>query len=370
MIIRTITCHDVYNYGASLQAFALQSYLEHLGHDVKIIDYKPCYQKAYGFSKMFSSNSRYSRYYKLFPFLLWMRACKNYLLSRKTIGRKRAFDDFTKRFLKLTDRFYSYNQLVIKPPFADIYISGSDQIWNTKLPNGSDPAFYMQFGQLNTKRISYAASFANSSIHGGYDCLVRSYLSNIDSISVREVSGLNILKILGIEGVQVQDPVFLLSKSEWEFFLSKIEIPFNNKKYLLCYDLKSTNGLKQRAISLSNEYHLPIVSVNDRFVCKYADININNAGPFVFLKLILNAEYVITDSFHATAFSIIFKKVFWAYYNCTDNTRIKDLLGMINLSDRFNRIDNDCNVQWDIAINRLNYLISKSKKYLKEELEK
>ena len=136
MKIATITCHNVYNYGASLQAYALQRYLSQEGHDVEIIDYKPYYL-----------NSRYNWRHipaesRLYPYKDYVGTqCIYFLLKNrkiyKTIGRKRKFDDFRQKFLTLTDNTYtSAEELRATPPQADLYIAGSDQIWNTACENG------------------------------------------------------------------------------------------------------------------------------------------------------------------------------------------------------------------------------------------
>ena len=138
MKIATITCHNVYNYGASLQAYALQRYLSQEGHDVEIIDYKPYYL-----------NSRYNWRHipaesRLYPYKDYVGTqCIYFLLKNrkiyKTIGRKRKFDDFRQKFLTLTDNTYtSAEELRATPPQADLYIAGSDQIWNTACENGKD----------------------------------------------------------------------------------------------------------------------------------------------------------------------------------------------------------------------------------------
>ena len=151
MQIKTITCHDVYNHGASLQAYALQTYLESLGHHVEIIDYKPDYLSS-EYKLWVVANPVYDK-----PFirlLYLMVKLPNRLYSLK---RKKAFDSFTKNYLKLTNhRFETYDQLNEAGLDADVFIAGSDQIWNTFLPNGTDPAFYLDFTPKTSKRISYA----------------------------------------------------------------------------------------------------------------------------------------------------------------------------------------------------------------------
>ena len=153
MQICTITCHDVYNAGASLQAYALQAYLKSLGHDVKIIDYKPDYLSRH-YRLDIVGNPKYDK-----PILR-----QAYLLAKlpgrlRMLPRKRAFDSFTAKYLDLTRRYASNAELKADPPEADIYFAGSDQIWNPLFSNGKDPAFYLDFVRRGI-RAAYAASFA------------------------------------------------------------------------------------------------------------------------------------------------------------------------------------------------------------------
>ena len=163
MIIKTITCHDVYNYGATLQAFALMKYLDNLGHEVEIIDYKPDYlDKRY---KLFTVSPQYKRNIFLAFIYLLLKIPIRYLNR----SRKYAFDRFTRSYLKITpQRYKCYAELKENPPYADIYFAGSDQIWNTLYANGKDPAFYLDFTPKNSTKASYAASFGTDKIVGNY----------------------------------------------------------------------------------------------------------------------------------------------------------------------------------------------------------
>lgn len=371
MKICTITCHDVYNYGASLQAFALQEYLKDLGHDVKIIDYKAPYQLAYKFSIKVSKESKFYGLYQKYPILKTLHGVKKYLLSLKTKGRIKAFDNFKHQYFQLTPHYDSYQHLAECPPDADVYIAGSDQIWNTELSNGSDPAYYLQFGKKETKRLSFAASFANPEISGGYNVFVNSMLKSLDSISVREFSGLDILKSFGINGLHVLDPVFLLSAERW---LDKLNIKSENRiikdKYILVYDLKKnkTTELRDEAKRLSIKYQCKIVAVNDREETSYADININSAGPVEFVNLIVNCEAVLADSFHASAFSVIFHKPMWIYYHSRNVARIQDLLEIVGLPERLNPKEVLNAPQWNNVQMRLEKKIKEGKDFLYNNL--
>ncbi len=340
MKIKTITCHNVYNYGASLQAYALQHFLEEQGHDVEIIDFQPYFhQDRYN---LFYIGKGY-KYYNIsakYPFLKPFIAMISNRKMFQTYGRKKFFDKFTNTFLHLTTHRYETTEELRKiPPTADIYIAGSDQIWNTNCENGLEPAYYLDFGQQSIKRISYAASFAISEIQPEYKSFVSNQLQKFDKISVREQTGLDILTTLGIsDGHRVLDPVFLLTSEEWTILTKNAHThKLKSNKFIVVYDFLGDEKIAKLSKTLKNNFNLPIVSVNDACSRNYADININDAGPLEFLWLIKNAHTVIASSFHATAFSIIFNKDFYIYplKGQSSSSRMIDLLGMLGLSERF-----------------------------------
>lgn len=334
MNIKTITCHHVYNYGATLQAYALQEYLESLGHNVEIIDYRLPTHIRYELFKPYPQGRIYN-IIKAIPLLKYI-LCP--LKNRKmllTWGRKNSFDNFDKKFLLISAKTYhNISEIQANPPIADVYIAGSDQIWNTAALNGKDPGYYLDFGNKNTKRISYAASFGVSKINVDYEGFVKNELLKFDSISVREKSGLEILNKLDIKGTVVVDPVFLLSKQQW---IEKLRLKEKCENYIFLYDfLHDDDNIKDFALSLSKETGLPIWSINDFGPAPYADKQINNAGPIEFLQYLLNAKFVISNSFHATAFSLILQKEFTTFplVSQRNSSRMSDLLSTLDLTYR------------------------------------
>lgn len=320
MRIRTITCHDVYNLGASLQAFALQHYLEGMGHDVQIIDYKPDYLS--GHFSLWAINPKYNK--PLLREAYWLAKMAGRIKAR---GRKKPFDQFKQRYLHLTRRYSSIEELHQDPPEADLYIAGSDQIWNTTFNNGTDAAFYLDFG--TARKISYAASFATPELREGTEGFVKQKLANFDAISVREKGGLNILSSLGFNGTQVVDPVFLLNKAEWDELLQGVcsiaEAELNDP-YILVYDFDPQGPIHQVAERLAKLKHCKIYGVGP-YALPYADRNFANNGPLDFVALVKNAQCVVSNSFHATAFALIYHRD-TLVVNRQDglNLRMKDLL--------------------------------------------
>lgn len=368
MKICTMTCHHVYNYGATLQAFALQHYLESLGHEVEIIDYRLPSHRRYDLSYIHPSGRLYQISKKL-PFLKWPIRLYRNIDQIKTWGRKKSFDKFDANYLHITENTYrTIEELRGNPPKADMYIAGSDQIWNTNMPNGNSPAYYLDFGDKDKRRISYAASFGISEISDDCKSFVKEEVGNLDAVSVREVSGLKILEKLGFSNVDVVcDPVFLLSKEEWQNTSSRSK-RYNLEKgsYVLAYDFIDDERIEKYCLQLSIDTGKKIVSVNDLGYRKYADVNINDAGPLEFVSLIDGAAFVVSNSFHATAFSIILEKEFYTFNlkSQCNSSRMTDLLTIVGLMERFQSDKVLPTIDYFEVANKLNQYISKGKIFL------
>lgn len=353
MKIKTITCHKVYNVGASLQAYALVRYLSALGHEVEIIDYRPEYLSRH-YRLDVVNNSRFDR-----PIVkqLYLIAKLPGRLKARRSQRKKNFDEFEREYLPLTKKCYRSNEELKKdPPFANIYLAGSDQIWNTLFQNGKDPAFYLEFVPQGSIRASYAASFATEDVLEQWKAPIKEWLKELDYISVRESSGVEIVKKLDIENVkQVMDPVFLLDKSIWEELAMGVKA---ESPYLFVYDFDRNLEINEYAKKIAEERNWKIYSI---FHNPEADCCYTEAGPLEFLGLVRGAEYVISNSFHATAFAIIFEKPFAVFERKEKiNTRLKDLIELLGLSK----------INCTIEYNKVNLILEKSvngsKKYLEE----
>lgn len=323
MKIKTITCHDVYNAGASLQAYALSEYLLQQGHDVEIIDYKPDYlSKRYNFKAI--DNPKYENFL-IFKIIYIILKFPKRLLEHS--GKKK-FDKFREDYLRLTVRYCSLEELKQNPPLANLYIAGSDQIWNTLFQNGKDGAFYLAFAPKGTKKASYAASFSTETIAHEWKNRVKDWLSDFDNISVREKSAVKLLDEIGIKGQVVLDPVFLLTEEQWKKMIK------NKKpsKKIFVYDFDRNNFMKEISLIAKEKLEAKIISF---FKVDYSDENLKYPGPLEFLEVIYNSELIISNSFHATVFSLIFHKEFFVVKrNENINLRMMDLLKLVGLEDR------------------------------------
>ncbi len=362
MRINTITCHDVYNLGASLQAYALAAYLQGQGHEVQIIDYQPLYLRHYRLAGV--PNPRFDK-----PFLREAYQIAKFpgrLYDRLTSKRKKAFDWFTAEYLPVTQTTYSdIAALRADPPEADLYIAGSDQIWNPLFQNGKDPAFFLDFVPEGKRRISYAASFAVESLEKQDADRMKPWLEKLDDVSVRETSGVALLADMGIKGVQVVDPVFLLPRESWE----RLAVQPHMQDYILVYDFDNNPKVKEIAQAISRQTGKKIVSL---FPVDWADAVWADAGPCEFLGAVQNAGIVLSNSFHATAFSLIFQKDFYVV-NRTEgiNARMKDLVGDLGLADRLiNTVPTEISsVDYANAEMLLEKKIAASKNYLAAQIQ-
>ena len=321
MVIKTLTCHDVYNYGASLQAYALQEFLKQQGHNIKIIDYIPGYIKHVPKFWEIRTSSKYLHIVKYNPILRLVYSLIVLKRYRSWEDRRNRFDWFTKTYLNLTRKYTSISELRQAPPDGDCYIVGSDQVWNSYLQNGRDDAFFLDFGDNKITRISYAASFGTSSIHPDYVDYTKEKLKHFNALSIREKSGVDMVEKLGFKARQVIDPVFLLEKEDWSA-LAESAMIHNGDRYVLLYQIYRGNKLmKEIAQNISQRYSCKIIAVRTTFNVEYADRNVRDAGPLEFLKLIKGATCVVSDSFHATAFSSIFNSPFYVAISDTITNR-------------------------------------------------
>lgn len=363
MRIKTITCHDVYNVGASLQAYALEQYLAEQGHDVEIIDYKPDYLSRH-YSLSVVSNPRFDRPLVRQAYLLAKLPGR---LMARFGGRKRNFDLFRQSMLRVTAKRYdSAAALRDDPPEADAYIAGSDQIWNPLFPNGKDEAFFLAFVPDGRKRISYAASFAVEELTGEDRARMKPWLEKLEAVSVREASGVRLLESMGLQGVQVCDPVFLLTREQWA------ALAVQQPGGVFVYDFDSSEQVQQMADALSESRNRPIVSV---FPTPHAVQVCRDMGPREFLGAIAAADVVLSNSFHATAFALLFHKDFFVVERREKiNTRMRDLLESVGLAGRMIRSAEEITgaepIDWEQADARLERIIEHSRAFLRDSLSK
>ena len=334
MKIGIITIHNSPNYGASLQAFALWKYLTDCGHDCEVIDlHRPCHED-YLFSRKYqpwrSQKTKNIRKIKnLVKKMLERKEMMVYL--RDEANRK--FEQFNSQ-VKLGRAYRGIDELYTNPPQYDVYITGSDQLWNPTQPFCIEP-YFLTFVPAYKKKISYASSIGITELTKKEINFFKSTLEEYDAISVRELQAKELLEsFLNMEIHQVADPTFLLSADKWK---SIAIYPQYKEKYILLFTLGYDVGMLNYALKLGKQGRLKIIyltAIQPKPTKEYEAVE--TAGPREWIGYIANAELVITDSFHGTVFSIITGCNNFFTRIAHDNrrgSRITDLLDTFGLSN-------------------------------------
>ncbi len=326
MKIDIITMHGVYNYGSALQTYATITYLERKGHEVEIIDYYPGRMRHYGsISQLFRDANTFHHNAVKSAII----SCVKYCSIPKL---KRAFIPFaTEHFLK-TDKFESNEEIKKNPPKADVYCTGSDQVWNDYLERGFDSTYFLDFAPEEAKKIAFSASFGRDDIKPEELKTIQKYLNKYNAISVREDSGLQALTGTPVDlKACVLDPSFMLTGEEWK----KLAPIISEKGYILVYKLHEDSIASEAALAIGKREGKPVIRISLDYM-KRIKGGKTVVAPEVtkFISYIANADLVVTDSFHATAFSINLNVPFVSIQWKMFNDRIGTILKKTNLCER------------------------------------
>ena len=302
-----ITFFNANNFGAVLQCYALFKQLEKEGHSAYVMDFKdPAFANSYRIFRI-SKN----------PFTTFES-----LVSIPTkLHRKNRFDEFRNDFFKYSKDFES----------LDYYVCGSDQIWNFDITKGCNPVYFGAYTPDVNKRVSYAASIGKSYINKNEEQEIGKYINQLSRISVREDEAREALSKITDKSIYVvPDPTILLEKEDWDLIISN---RMENKPYLLVYSIFKDESLYRLAESISSLMGLRIVEVSLSWIKKKQKqiVYYDDVGPKEFLNLIKFSNYVVTDSFHGTVFSIIFNKQFYTIPPSQLSSRTNTLLRHVGL---------------------------------------
>lgn len=324
MKIDVITRHAVANYGSILQSMATQQLIENLDYDCEIIDYIRTDENYYNREKTLLTRKENwkNNWFKKTIYLI--------LRIPESVVAGKYFENARNKYLNLTKKYTSLDELSKECPQADIYLTGSDQVWG-KTENGEyDPAYCLSF--TNGIKKSYAASFGNVINEPKVNEFFSKYLSSYSSILVREDSAQNYLNMLGLNASQVLDPTLVLEKEYWDNYVS----PIKENNYILIYQLHNDSKLGEIAKKIAIKENKKLIRISATFH------QILKSGHFKylptigeFLGYIKNASLLVTDSFHGTAFAINFETQFIEILpNSNTEQRNKSILRSFGLSDR------------------------------------
>lgn len=337
--IITVTFHSAHNYGAVLQAYALQQYIRknYQQFETACLDYQPEYLKSQLIVRAPEEN-------------FFKSVAHNIVTFRSRYLRKRSFD-----------RFISKHITTIKPSKEldskdNIFIVGSDQVWNRDITNKQLDDVYCLRTIGKAKKASYAASVGNKDFeaHKQLAMVIKSF----DKIGVREEYSKKLLEQAGASNIHVNvDPVFLLNREEYD----KIAVKRLNCEYVLVYTLETNDEVRKKIQQFKGKYKT--VSIGSYRNLYGTDIHFSSISPEEYLGLIQGAKYIFTNSFHMVAFSIIFERDFeYIPLHNGRGVRIENILSLIELNGYV------C----DVSIDRKKVLepyVNSSKNWIREIIE-
>lgn len=368
------------NYGQALQCFALQQQLTKIGHEPFLIKYIP--------SQDINPTSIAEKLWKLiqiYPIFLKLKRMRKAKLEKAFAlkNRQRRFEEFRENHIITNGSIYhGLSNIQNNPPYADCYLCGSDQVWSMLLDNTENEAYYLNFGNKNTKRIAYAASFGRDVYPDGLNDKLYDMLARFDAISVREKTGIDICAKVGIKAINVLDPTLLLTMKE---YASIIEKPSLNERYFYTYSINVTskkdlcwNALRKYA----NQHGFRSISTTSSGYLTGKEICPNTEYIYAtipqWLGFIQNAEFVATTSFHGVAFCLIMHTNF-IYFplkgtHSRGNSRVVSLLDSLGLHEKIfndNMTIQQCiehPINWDVVEAKLSVKKSESIKFLNNNL--
>lgn len=366
------------NYGGMLQAYALQKCVNELGYDCKLVSNEFLFANKTG-GKKASITSKIKRILKN-PY---KSIKKSYAMRKSAFERslnKQKFREFRELYLEIDDTgYHNYEQYVSNPPMYDTYLCGSDQIWNPNLYN-ENGFYFADFAPENATRISYASSVGVSTVTEEQADFMKPFLDKMDVLSTRETSGSKI--VAGLTGKEVRtviDPTLLLNAEQWSDVASGRLIDGDYVFFYFFSERDYIKMVKQKIKKLTGIKTVCIPYVAREIIDK--DIKIFDAGPAEFISLIKNASLVVTDSFHATAFSINLKVPFLSLcrFGKDDsesmNSRLDTLLGALDLKERLIEKDDVItknmlfDVDFDSVHEKLDRLREQDRSFLEKSLK-
>lgn len=368
MKVFTVTTQYANNMGALLQCHALARYLnEQEKVDCQVLQYLPV---GYNRSWSYFCKPRTFR-----DFVKNVYCILNPKLLIPKVKKQQIMRTFIRDYIPLSSQRYKRKDIEDNPPKADAFICGSDQIWNFKYRR--DLTYFFDFVNKKESRIiAYAPSIADPWKDEDAD-FIAPYLKRFDSLSVRESPNLLQVQKLSPDNnpIVVCDPVFLLEKQQWDDIANTKLAP--DEPYIFCYFLSVTPLAIETVKKMRELTGLKVVHFNLNALDKFnSEFNIRVAGPTDFIGLISRATYVCTNSFHCSAFSIIYRRNFMFVPKTMANERITSLMDKFRLSDVFiseNRLKTlsvkDLKVDYSKTEGCIECFIAQSKEFLHNALK-
>jgi hypothetical protein len=336
--IGIITIFKANNYGAELQAFALQNKLELMGHESELIDYPfykhPTHVTCRQSKPLFDIGLKNRLKEQVYPFL---KSAQNFSIRNDIQTREIKMGAFHQAHSRLSKVCYNSMETLYAADLPyDLFMVGSDQVWNPRMNSSLDP-YFLTFAPPNKPRVSYASSFGVSVLPEHTKKIYAERLSAFNALSVREEQGVRIVhNLLGHAPEHVLDPTLLLDENDW----TQVAVPvYKAVPYVLIYELMPCGALSEVAEHVASQIkNAQVVRIRGGAGIKKKPRVVENddAGPSEFVGLFLGASAVVTNSFHGTAFAINFRKPVYPVIpvRMHNASRIESLLELLGLKNR------------------------------------
>lgn len=370
--VAVFTYHFSDNYGAVLQAYSTVNYLQSLGNNVEVINYIPGYVDD-GARLFFPYNRKNIKRNLIF---LYQKTIK-FLDSRLGKTKIEKFREFRELYLRVDSSivFKSQESLELSKLSFDVAISGSDQIWNPGVLGEPDPVYYLNFKNEITTKISYAASFGTANPNFESISKFRENITSLDAVSVRENSAVDfVFNNSGVRAVHVPDPTFLI-----EDFSEIIDKSIGGDNYIFSYVLRSGKGFSQIESSICDKLNCKLIKPKN-YQRPWLNTNASrDMGPIEWISYLNNSKFVLTNSFHGVALSILLNKEFAVIplpgKKGALNERAFSLLKSVGLQDRLlqtnerdvNRIL-ESKIDWDTVNEKVHSFREIGRNYLGQQM--
>lgn len=319
--ISLLTIHVGENFGSNLQTIATVEALKKHGCVTTVVNYIPDRRTWKRFFKRYLVSIQ--SVVKM-PFLLFVE-----------IMNKHIYNSYLAKHVKVSKPIYPKDNFVDACPKADTYVTGSDQVWNSIHNEGLDKRYYFDGFPQDTVKVAYSSSIGREELPADEYAEVKRMLGSYKAISVRELSAKHLIEDIGYDATHLLDPTFMLTRDDWKYYMSRrivkepylyVYLPYNiHDKSLIYQTIRRVAGRRGLKVVASSWHILPE---------RMADRTVYFSNPGDFLSLMYYADYVVTNSFHGTAFSINLNKQFWVYLPSGFGTRILSILVLCRLQDR------------------------------------
>ena len=248
---------------------------------------------------------------------------------------KHIYNSYLAKHVKVSNPIYPKDNFVDACPKADIYVTGSDQVWNSIHNEGLDKRYYFDGFPQDTAKVAYSSSIGREELPADEYAEVKRMLGSYKAISVRELSAQCLIEGMGYGATHLLDPTFMLTRDDWKHYMSKRIVKEPYLYVYLPYNIHDKGLIYQTIRRVAGRRGLKVVASSGHVLSeRMADRTVYFPSPGDFLSLMYYANYVVTNSFHGTAFSINLNKQFWVYLPSGFGTRILSILELCRLPDR------------------------------------